>query len=272
MTTADQFQPRPDPGKWASIGLSALMHLALIVLLFYGVSWQSRAPDAVEVELYRAAPAPAPVIEKPTPTPRVEPKPEPKPEPKIEPKPEPKKPDIAIKEEKKPKPEMKPEPKPEPKPKPEAKPAPKEEARPKVDDTLQRKLMQDQLRRESQRLEADRLAQAAAQDLEAARGRQASADLARARNAWVEKIKQKIRGNIRVPPDARGNPEAVFDIVLLPSGEILEGSVKLRKSSGNPALDDAIERAIVRSNPLPKPDQPEVFVRDPRLIIRPLEN
>jgi colicin import membrane protein len=46
-------------------------------------------------------------------------------------------------------------------------------------------------------------------------------------------------------------------------------SVKLARSSGNRALDDAWERAILKSSPLPRPAKPEVFVRDLRLTFRP---
>ena len=56
-----------------------------------------------------------------------------------------------------------------------------------------------------------------------------------------------------------GNPEALFEVTQLPSGDVLD--VKVRRSSGNAALDAAVERAIRRSSPLPKPAQPELFNR-----------
>ena len=79
----------------------------------------------------------------------------------------------------------------------------------------------------------------------------------------------KIRSNIVLPPDLAGNPQAEFDVALLPTGEVL--SVKLARSSGNRALDDAWERAILKSSPLPRPSKPEIFVRDLRLKFRPSE-
>jgi colicin import membrane protein len=48
--------------------------------------------------------------------------------------------------------------------------------------------------------------------------------------------------------------------------------VKLRKSSGHAALDAAIERAILKSSPLPKPDKAELFNRSLELKFRPLDN
>lgn len=50
--------------------------------------------------------------------------------------------------------------------------------------------------------------------------------------------------------DVAGNPRAVFKIEELPTGEII--SVKLVKSSGIAAFDDAVEKGILKSSPLPK--------------------
>lgn len=249
------FEDREDPGKKASAALAAAVHVALIVLLVYGIRWQTRPPEAVEVELVRALPAPAPAAVAP-PEPEPAPPPKVEPEPKVEPKPEPKpaKPDIALKE----KPKAKPEPKPEPKP------APKIEPKPETD-KASRQLMADALKREQQQLEARK----AEQELAQIKATQAAAARSKATADYIGKIKGKIKGNIVLPPDIRGNPEAIFDVVQLPSGEIL--SVKLKKSSGHAAYDNAIERAILKSSPLPKPEQGELFSRSLELKFRPLE-
>jgi colicin import membrane protein len=252
------FPDRQEPGKMASAALAAAVHLALIALLVYGIRWQTRSPEAVEVELMRTLPAPAAVA----PPPEPEPAP-PKTEPRIEPKPEPKpappaKPDIALKE--KPKPQPKPVPKAEPKPKPEPKPEPKP-----APDPASRQLMAEALKREQQQLEARKAEQELA-DLLAA---QAAAARNKAMADYIGRIKRKIKGNIVLPPDLAGNPEAIFDVVQLPSGEIL--SVKLKKSSGHPAYDSAIERAILKSSPLPKPERSDLFSRNLELKFRPLE-
>ena len=47
----------------------------------------------------------------------------------------------------------------------------------------------------------------------------------------------KVKGNVIMPPDMAGNPEAIFEVVQLPTGEIID--VQLRKSSGVRAYDDA---------------------------------
>jgi colicin import membrane protein len=84
---------------------------------------------------------------------------------------------------------------------------------------------------------------------------------------YSDKISAKIRGNVILPPTLSGDPEAEFRVEQLPTGEIL--SVKLTRSSGNKALDDAWERAILKSSPLPLPEQREVFQSTLRLKFRP---
>ena len=55
----------------------------------------------------------------------------------------------------------------------------------------------------------------------------------------------------------------------LPTGEII--NVKISKSTGNRALDEAIERAIRKSDPLPLPDQPSLFKRELKLKYKPFD-
>lgn len=257
------FEERREPGLGRSIALAAAVHLVLIAVLFLGLSWQSRPPDVVAVELWSAPLAPSP-------KPKVAPPPAP--QPKVEPKPAPRiaKPDIALKEKPKPKPkpEVKPKPEPKPKPKPKPKPNPKlreEQARRQEQQQLQKQLHQE-LAREQAALSVAREQQLIQQQLAQAT---AAAD-AKALAAWVDKIKAKIRGNIVLPPGINGNPEAQFEVVQLPTGEVL--TVTLKKSSGNGALDDAIVRAIRKSSPLPKPDDPALFHRRFTLHYWPFED
>jgi colicin import membrane protein len=244
MTEALTPVLRPAPGKRASIALAAAVHLLLAALLVYGIRWQTQLPESVTVELVAAVP-PAPTSEPPPPPPpepvqKVEPKPEPKPVPP------PAKPDIAVKEKEK--------------PKPPPKEAPPPRAAP----------FAEQLKREAEQLARKRETDAAAAELDKLKADQASAANSRAIADYMSKIRGKIRGNIFLPLDLKGNPEAVFDVTQLPSGEIL--GVKLRKSSGHAALDAAIERAILKSSPLPKPDKAELFNRSLELKFRPLDS
>ena len=84
---------------------------------------------------------------------------------------------------------------------------------------------------------------------------------------YVRRIQTKVKGNVILPPDMAGNPEAIFDVIQLPTGEIIDAV--LRKSSGLRAYDDAVHRAIVKSSPLPRPDRPELFQRTLTLKFRP---
>ncbi|MBL8448754.1 MAG: TonB C-terminal domain-containing protein [Dechloromonas sp.] len=240
-----------EPGKKPALALTVLMHLVLVVVLFFGVQWKHKAPESVEVELWSSRPVPATA----PPTPRQEPKPQPKPEPKPEPRPEPKpevkpppKPDIALKEERK-------QPKPEPKPEPKADP---------FREMLEREKREQQQRTLTAQAQRETDMKAAAEaEQRAAASRRGLAD-------WVGRITGKIRGNMVLPQSIQGNPQAVFKLTLLPSGEVLQ-PVRLVKSSGNAALDAAIERAILKSSPLPKPDDPAVFQRELEIRYKPFE-
>ena len=98
-------------------------------------------------------------------------------------------------------------------------------------------------------------------------GEQAAAR-ARAQREYVDRIRAKIRGNIVQQQDIKGNPEAIFDVIQLPSGDVI--SAKLRKSSGHRGYDEAVERAILKASPLPKAD-PGLFSRQLELKFRPLD-
>ena len=267
-----------EPGKNKALAFTVLVHAGLIAALFFGVQWKRNQPDVVEVELWSSRPASAVQAAPPPPPPpqqevKPEPKPEPKPAPKLEPKPEPpppRKPDIAIKEEKKPpKPEPKkpePEPKPEPK-KPEAKPEPKKpEAKPepRVPDFSKELASETAQLKTRPNTSARQMTNAAAAEAEqrAAAGKRGMLD-------YAAKIRGKVRGNIVLPPGIQGNPEAIFEVNQLPSGEVLD--VKLKRSSGNPGLDSAIERALLKSSPLPKPDDPALFQRTLEIKYKPFE-
>lgn len=252
------FDDREDPGKKASAALAAAVHVALIVLLVYGVRWQVRSPEAVEVELVRAVPAPAPAaVAPPEPEPVPPPKVEPKPEPKVEPKPEPKpappaKPDIALKEKEK------------PKPKPEPKPVPKAEPKP-VPDKASRQMLEKELKD----LAAQREKLMAERELAQGKAAQAAASAAKARATWIQTIQNRVRNNVVLPLEIKGNPESIFEITQLPSGEIID--VKLKKSSGNAALDAAAERSIRKASPLPRQEPSDPFLRTFNLSYRPYE-
>jgi len=233
------FQSRAEHALGRSFVLAALVHIALAAVLFLGVRFQSHAPDTVTVDLVEAPPPPAPVVEAPKPPPL----------PKVEPEPPRVKPDIAVRE---------------------VKPPPKK-APPKVDQDMQKRL-REQLAQEQKTLDKQRQERELRELLErqqADAARAAAAARAKALNEYISRIQAKVRGNWLLPQDIRGNPEAVFLVVQLPSGDVL--TARLVKSSGNPAYDTAVERAILRSSPLPLPASKELFSRELKLTFRPLD-
>jgi colicin import membrane protein len=241
------FGERYEPGYGRSFALAFAIHAVLIAVMFFGVRMQSYQPETVSVELWEPPPLPAPVVEppklEPRPEPKVEPEP-PKPEPKIE------KPQIVEK------PAPKPKPKAEPKPKP---PPPVAKPKPVPRDLELEKRAREEVAREQGEFRERQAREQAAREQATARDR--------AMAAWISKISNKIRSNVNLPPDLAGNPEAIFDVALLPTGEIL--TVRMRKSSGHRGYDEAVERAILKSSPLPKPEPASLFVRQLELRFRP---
>jgi colicin import membrane protein len=235
------FGRRYEHALGRSFVLSAFVHIALAAVLFLGVRWQSHAPETVTVDLVEAPPPPPVEAPKPPP-PKVQPEVKPEP-PRIV------KPEIAIRE------------KPKPKPKPEVKPKPD----PDFQKRLREQVAQEQRALDEQRQERELRELIARQQADAARTQAAAR--ARALNEYIARIQAKVRSNWILPPDLQGNPEAVFDVVQLPTGEVL--STRLVKSSGNAAYDAAVERAILKSSPLPLPASRELFSRELKLTFRP---
>jgi len=258
--------------------LSVMVHVLLLGALLISFNWKTtNAVSITQVELWDSLPTetlqPAPVEVTPPPEPV---KPEPTPEPvKVEPPPAPEpksepQPEIAI--EKKP---VKQAQKKEP-PKPDLKAeqvrkqlleqmrqedlknAPKE---PSKDNSEAIKKLQQALLNEDKAIEAKNSGVP-----------KVSAASAGEVNEFKAKIQAKIRGNVNKSLCGSANPELKFEIGLIPTGE-LSGSPKLVKSSGNAACDDAVERAIRVSEPLPLPSDPALFTefRNLKLTFRPTE-
>ncbi len=283
-------EPSQVAGRWPALLLAIVVHLVFIAVLIFSIRWQNRPTAPVTAELY-APPAKAPVSERPRePERKVEPSPVPVPAPQPTPPPPPK----AI---------SRPEPKPEP---PDlqaaeiARKAKQEEER-KAKEALDRERLEREKReaekkeaerRETERREAEkkrqdelkRLAEARqareAQEMKAQAEREKAARdarqlalaaeasaLSRAEADYIRRIQAKVKGNVTLPPDLVGNPEAVFEVVQLPTGEIIDATLK--KSSGVRAYDEAVQRAIQKSSPLPRPNRPELFQRALTLKFRP---
>ena len=227
------------------------MHLVFLVLLAFGVTWQTRIePQANIVDLWANVPSPAPPkVELPLPKPELKLEVKPPELPPVKPvaKPEIAKPDIALKEK-------------------------AEKERRALEDKQKeaRKKEADakaaQKKQQEEEAEAKRLAREQEDAQRRIAEQQASAQ-ARLRNEYIERIRSRIKGFILLPPNLQGNPEVEIDVIQIPGGEVL--SVKLRRSSGVSAYDTAVERAILKASPLPSPPKPELFERELNLRFRP---
>ncbi|MDD2720341.1 MAG: cell envelope integrity protein TolA [Gallionella sp.] len=226
-------------------GIMALaVHGLFFAFLYFGFSWQTQTPPVMSVELWQSLPDPVPAppvkaVVKETPPPA-----------KVEPV---VKPDIVM-------PDKKPEKKVEP-PKPLEKPKPPEKIKPEVKKPAEVK---------KQVSKPDPAVLAAEQ--QAAREKAAQeAATGRVVDEYISKISGKIRRNIVMPPDVPNDARAEFLVTLLPGGRVLD--VKLKKSSGNAAYDSAVERSILKSDPLPLPPDAGLFnrFRELRLGFQPIE-
>ncbi|MDR2093540.1 MAG: TonB C-terminal domain-containing protein [Azoarcus sp.] len=241
------------PRKFLSFILTLAVHIGLLAFLFFGINWQSQPLGSLEVGLVGPAPAPAP--KQAPPPPPEPPKPEP-PKPVVEetaPQPAP---EIATKKKEKPKEPPKPK---KPKEKPKEPPKPREL---KPIDFVEKNLKQEIARQEEAK-KANSLLESGARG-----GGGSPGEL----DAYRSAIAAKVRRNLIAPPGLSGNPEAVFEIEQIlggNGGEVV--NVKLKRSSGNSALDEAIQRAIRKSSPLPPPDNRNLFERKLNLTFRPLE-
>jgi colicin import membrane protein len=288
MATDRPRAPARLSGRWPALLLAIVVNLAFIGVLFFSVRWQSRQAAPVTAELYGpsrttvaeapvppppAAPPPEPVrlpepppVAKPEPAPL--PKAVPKPEPKAE-KPDPHAADIARKakadEERKAKEAAERERKER-----EKKETEKREAEKKKQDEQKRVAeARDRQVREAADLKAQAEREKAARDAQQKATEAETAARSRAEADYIRRIQAKVKGNVTLPPDLAGNPEAIFEVVQLPTGEIIDAV--LRKSSGVRAYDEAVQRAIQKSSPLPRPDRPELFQRTLTLKFRPLD-
>ncbi|MHB9101684.1 MAG: energy transducer TonB [Sulfuricella sp.] len=260
---------RKEPGRKWAITLAVLVHLIFAAVLVFGVNWQTKEASPVMAELWNSLPTSAPKpAPKPEPQPAPQPEPEPKPQPKPVPKPEPR---MALKM----------EPRMEPKPvkadiefkEKEKEKKRKEEEKKKAE--TEKKLKELALKEQRAMLEAEQVALSkqheAAEVARLQAAAQAATAQARLMNDAIGRISSHIRRFVVMPPDMVGNPQAEFEVSLIPTGEVL--NVKLSRSSGNPAYDNAVERAIRKASPLPLPTDPALVgrFRELKLKFRPNE-
>lgn len=246
--------------SWKAGALAVGVHAVLLVGMLVSFNWKAAHPvqNVTEVELWDKLPAPKAIdTPKPEPKPIIEEKPEPKPEPKpiVEEKPKPEEPKVDIELEKKKK-ELEQKQK-------EAEIKKDKELQEKLDQKKKLEELQAQSREETlkdrkvaEKSKKDALKKLQQDSLSEEKGnedKQASTANASLIGEYTEKIKAKIRGNVNKALCGDGNPQLIFEISVLPTGQ-LSGTPKITKSSGSDACDEAVERAIIASEPLPLPE------------------
>ena len=287
--TRDPFMPKAPRVRGRAITLAVLAHLLLILALAFGVNWRSDEPATVAAELWSATPQaaapravepPPPPPPEPTPVQKVEPvaKPVPKPpEPVVAKPPTPVLPDpqIAIEKAKK----------------EEAKriAAEQEELKREKREKAEREKQELALKKEKEREKADKLkAEQARAKAEQARLEQAKNEKAEKAEAarlaairdqqmkrmaglagatggstdtgtalrssapsanYAGRVMARIKPNILLTDPVDGNPRAVVEVKLAPDGTII--AKRLVQSSGAKVWDDAVLRAIERTEMLP---------------------
>ena len=240
----------PEKGSGPAFALSLLAHAGLFIAIAFMVRWKSEPVGTISAELWSLPPAALPqATPVPPPQPRrVEPPP---------PEPEPRKADIVLEQKKAPPPKVQPQKvfPPDP-PKKVLPPDP-----PKKDNT----------KADTRSVDAERKAALDRMQAQAGPGTRAAA-AGGLSDAYAAQINSCIRPHIifNVPEGTRPRQfVAEFEVALLPTGEQV-GAPKLIKASGLAAYDQAVERAIRRCDPFPRPkDGP--MPRSQSLVFDPVE-
>jgi colicin import membrane protein len=261
-STFGQRRPPQPAGMGRGAMMALLVHAGLLIALAFGVSWRSSEPAGSSAELWAAVPqvaAPAAVAPPPPPPmPKVEPKPEPKVEPPP-PKPETRDADIAIEKQKAAEKEKRDEQEREKLERQKAEKLEREKAA---------KLERDQAEKEKREAaaEAERVAKLREENLKRMLGQAGATGAPQSTGtaqrdagpsaSYAGKIIARVRPNIvltdSVPPTLR----AEVEVRIAADGTIT--ARRLTKSSGNSTWDDAVLRAIDRTETLPKDDNGKV--------------
>jgi colicin import membrane protein len=131
---------------------------------------------------------------------------------------------------------------------------------------LQNELLEQELKTAEQEIitedkkQTKRIALEGDKDLEAGRN---NGELDKYKALIQQKIQQNVNNNLC----GLDFLSLSFEISLLPSGELLSDPL-LKESSKNPSCDEAVERAIFQSEPLPVPTDPKLFAKLKKLKLK----
>ncbi|PUE43722.1 cell envelope integrity protein TolA [Limnohabitans sp. Hippo3] len=282
-----EFAPPAQPGAGRAWVVAGVAHALLFLAPGLATAWKTQ-PQTVqaEAELWSATPqAAAPKLQEPPPEPDPEPQPAPKPEPV---KPTPPQPDPALERrdaqialEKQKQLDKKKEAEKAEKLKAEREKAAQEKAKAEKEkaETRRKELEKEKLAKEKKaQEEKERDKKKAAEKAKADKADAARADALRQENlkrmqgmagasggenatgtalkssgpsaSYAGRLVGRIKPNITYPGDVVGNPRAEVEVKVSPDGTIL--SRRIVQTSGNKAWDDAVLRAIDKTEVFPK--------------------
>ncbi len=287
-----EFAPPPQPGAGRAWLTAGLVHALLFLALGLATAWKTQPQTVqAEAELWSATPqAAAPRLVEPEPEPEPAPTPEPsKPTPQATPRPTPE-PDnrdaeIALKKKEEKKKAEEKEKAEKEKAEKKRKEREKEKAeqekadkKAKEQKAKEDKAREDKEREKKKQAEADKRKKDEARKEAEAKADAARADALRKENlkrmqglagasggenasgsalkssgpsaSYAGRLVGRIKPNISYPGDVAGNPRAEVEVKVSPDGTIL--SRRIVQSSGNKAWDDAVLRAIDKTEILPK--------------------
>jgi colicin import membrane protein len=264
---SDDLRPQRPGGLGRGALLAIAAHVGLIIALAIGVNWRASEPAGVSAELWAQVPqAAAPKLEAPVAEPKPEPPPPPKPAVAEPPPPAPARDaEIALEEQKKKQAAERRARELEEKRKADAERREKER---ELAEAKKKKAEADERERiaEARRQKAEEEAQAKrAEELRKANldrmmaqaggtgGPTATGQAARDAGpsaSYAGRIIARIRPNIVLVDNVAGNPMAAVEVRAAPDGTII--GRRLLKGSGNAAWDQAVLRAIDRTEVLPR--------------------
>jgi colicin import membrane protein len=278
LTRHDTLMPQRVDGTRKGTAMAVLVHVGLVIALAFGVSWRSQTPAGVSAELWSAVPqiaAPRAVEPKPVPAPPPAPTPAPAPKPETAPPPKPTQTeaDIAIEKEKAERKQRELR---------EQQERDRKE-RERKEQERQEQERKEQARKEQERLEREKAEKLAAQkqrELEIKRAKEEEARQAKQREenlkrmlgqaagtgapnspgtaardagpsaSYAGRIIARVKPNIVLTDEVPGNPMARVEVRCASDGAII--GRRLVRSSGNKDWDEAVLRAIDRTEVLPR--------------------
>jgi colicin import membrane protein len=256
--------------RWVSIGLSVLLHGALLAAVVYG--WwafrqHSRPAPTLAIEgtvvdarsvrgLTQPPQPPASPVQQPPQEPVGPPAPPPQPPPEPEGPPQPTPEELAQRQQQEQAAEQ------------AAEKAAAEKAAAQKAAAEKAAAEKAAAQKASQAQAADQ--NAALADLQRSLAAEEHADTVRSSGAlasWQSAIAAKITRAWLRPPTAKAGIDCMLNVTQVPGGEVTE--VSIGECNGDQAVRESIEAAVYRASPLPAPPDPSLFDRNLKIRFKP---